>query len=246
MNLRLALASAALAWAHPGWAQPVTGPYVSLAAGANVPYAVNYNYAAVQDFGDAPYAGPAGRFVFRPSYAGLAAIGYGFGDGVRIELGGDFLRATAHKDDKASFGDYGGLYPWQTRTIGGANTYGPMVNLLYDFPARLPLYPYLGAGAGYQWMKLSRRINDNAGFYDTIEGTRGSFAYDIVAGLAYPLPGERGVSLTAQYSFMQLVEHRNYATSFPAVGGPYDGPNRFGQDAAHIFVFGVRYQLSGL
>jgi hypothetical protein len=157
MNLRLALASAALAWAHPGWAQPVTGPYVSLAAGANVPYAVNYNYAAVQDFGDAPYAGPAGRFVFRPSYAGLAAIGYGFGDGVRIELGGDFLRATAHKDDKASFGDYGGLYPWQTRTIGGANTYGPMVNLLYDFPARLPLYPYLGAGAGYQWMKLSRR-----------------------------------------------------------------------------------------
>jgi opacity protein-like surface antigen len=245
MNLRLALVSAACLTAALARAQPVAGPYVSLAAGANVPYPVNYNYAAVQDFGDAPYAGPTGKFLFRPSYAGAVAFGYGFGDGLRVELGGDFLRATVHKDDKATFGDYAGLYPRQSQTNGGTNTYGPMVNLLYDFTAGLPLYPYLGAGVGYQWMKLSRRIDDNDGFYDTIEGTQGSFAYDVIAGLAYKVPGAKGVTLTLQYSFMQLVESRNYATSFPAVGGPYDGPNRFGQDAAHLFVFGVRYQLSG-
>lgn len=245
MKFRLVLASAAWLVAGQAQAQPVTGVYVSLAGGVNIQNPVDYDYAAVQDFGDAPSPGPSGRFLFRASYAGIGGLGYGFGDGVRIELDGDFLRDTVHKEDKTAWGEYAGLYPVESRMNGGTNTYGPMVNLLYDLHAGWTVYPFVGAGVGYQWMKLSRRLDDTNGFYDTIEGTQGSFAYDVIAGLAYPVPCARGVSLTAQYRFMQLVESRDYATSFPAVGGPYDGPNRFGQEASHIFVFGVRYELEG-
>jgi len=231
MKLRLFLAAATcLVMPLAAHAQPVTGPYVSLGAGTSLQPSFNYNYE--------DYPGATGKFLTKPAYAAETAIGYGFGDGFRVELSGDFMRNTIHKDDEAGgAGDYA--------ATGGENTYGPMVDALYDMNIGLPIFPYVGAGVGYQFTKFKNHINDLDSFGDTIGGTHGSFAYNIIAGVAYPLPMVPGLSLTAEYRFMQLVESRNYsATYYPTPSiGVSDGPAHIGQMSSHTFLLGVRYSL---
>lgn len=121
-----------------------------------------------------------------------------------------------------------------------------MVNVLYDFSVGLPVYPYVGAGVGYQFVQFSRHINDGLGFQDSIEGTQGSFAYDVIAGISYPLDLVPGLSLTAEYRFMQLTSSRNYGSTYlVAFGGnnQSDGPAKIGQQSSHTFLIGLRYQL---
>jgi OmpA-OmpF porin, OOP family len=246
MKLRLALAAATcLALPIVAHAQPVTGPYVSLGAGTSISNPFNYNYSAYSD-GQFDTVGENGKFLSRPAYAGVGAVGYGFGNGFRIELGGNFYRNTIHKDDVADGQAGNGLNNTQYGAKGGMNTYGPMVNAYYDFNVGLPIFPYVGVGVGYQWVKFQNHINDVNAFQDTVEGTRGSFAYQFIGGLAYPLPFVPGLSLTAEYRFMEIVESRNYNTtftdSFPTPDAS-DGPNKIGQQSSHTFLLGLRYQI---
>jgi outer membrane protein OmpA-like peptidoglycan-associated protein len=191
-------------------AQPVTGPYVSLEAGTSISNPVNYSAAAT-----------SGKFLSRPDYAGVGSVGYGFGNGFRVELGGNFYRNTFHKADDNTLG--------QSRAFGGQNTYGPMVNALYDFNVGLPIFPYVGAGVGYQWAKLSNHITTNQG---TTGGTEGSFAYQAIGGVSYPLEMVPGLSATAEYRFMQLTSSRKYSNGV-----------KLGQESSHTFLIGLRYQL---
>ncbi len=211
MKLRLALAAATcLALPIMAHAQPVTGPYVSLGAGTSILNPV-----------PASNATGSGKILSRPSYAGDLAVGYGFGNGFRVELNGNYYRNTAHK--------FGG----GQRVTGGLDTYGPMVNALYDMNVGLPIFPYVGAGVGYQWQNLDSSLK-TAGSAP-VSGNKGSFAYNIIAGAAYPLPMVPGLSLTAEYKFTQLVESRNYnqaGTRF-----------KLGQESSHTFLLGLRYQL---
>ncbi|WP_297370009.1 OmpA family protein [Acidocella sp.] len=223
MKLRFALAAATcMALPIVAHAQPVTGPYVSLGAGTS--------FQQPSNFLDHAFGGLSGKLNTRPSYAGAMAVGYGFGNGLRVELGGVYDRNTVH----SSHYNFGA----RTRAYGAMNTYGPMVNVYYDFNAGLPVYPYLGGGVGYQWVQLSRHVNDGNPVGTVFGGTRGSFAYDLIAGLSYPLAAVPGLSLTGEYRFTQLVQSRNY----PVVGFP-GGVEKLGQISSHSFLVGVRYQL---
>jgi OmpA-OmpF porin, OOP family len=218
MKLRLALA-AATCFALPlvAHAQPVTGPYVSLEGGTSIANPIGFKGYNL---------GTSGKVQLNESYAGATSVGYGFGNGFRVELSGNFYRNTTSKLKYDSLGD--------VAATGGLNTYGPMVNALYDFSVGLPIFPYLGAGVGYQWQRFqSPTISD----IDSISGTKGSFAYNVIAGLAYPLPMVPGLSLTAEYKFMQLVESRNYTNS---VAG---GWSHVGQSESSTFLLGLRYQI---
>jgi outer membrane protein OmpA-like peptidoglycan-associated protein len=251
MKLRLSIAAATcLALPLAAHAQPVTGPYVSLEGGTSILNPTNYNYENYPAGGEV--AGPAiannisfnggqnGKFLFKPSYAGEVSLGYGFGNGFRVELEGNLYRNTVAKDNNAD--NNGGE---QYVAHGAQFTYGPMFNVLYDFNVGLPVYPYVGAGAGYQWAKFSPHIDDTNSFGDTVEGTKGSFAYQIIAGLAYPLPMVPGLSLTVDYRFMQLTASRNYASTY-VYNDPSptpDGKVKLGQQSSHTFMAGLRYQI---
>src|SRR5208283_3747593 len=116
MKLRLALAAATcLVLPLAAQAQPVTGPYVSLGAGTSLSQQIDYDYTS--------HPGQSGHFNTRPSYAGAFSAGYGFGNGFRVELSGNYYRNTVHEDDIGAF-----HYP----ATGGLNTYGVMANALYD------------------------------------------------------------------------------------------------------------------
>ena len=228
MKFRYALAAAScLVMPLAAHAQPVTGPFVDLGAGTSIltPTNVSVTGGAV-----------SGKILWRPSYAGVADAGYGFGNGLRVQLGMDFIRNTAHEADIG-----GGHY----RVGGGDNTYGPMVNVVYDIDAGWPVFPYVGAGVGYQWAKISPNVGA-AGI--SAGGTRGSFAYDLIAGVSYPLPWVQGLSLTAEYRFMQLTASRNYSISSAAVPGllaqsPIGASVKVGQQSYNTFLIGLRYQL---
>jgi len=228
MKLRLALAAATcLAMPIAAHAQPITGPYVSLEGGTSILNPENANLR---------YTGLTGKALFKPSYAGLGAVGYGFGDGFRVEIAGNFYRNYASKFDSDSFGNF----PLK----GGSNTYGPMLNVLYDIDIGLPyLYPYVGAGAGYQYQHFDSYLKS---FPTAVSGVKGSFAYNVIAGVSTPISMVPGLSLTASYRFMQLTESRNYAETYYGgipPGNPYGGTAHAGQASYHTFLVGLTYQL---
>jgi OmpA-OmpF porin, OOP family len=223
MKLRLALAAATcLALPIVAHAQPVTGPYVSLGAGTTILNPTNANVVG------AP-GGEGGRVLYKETYSGVVGAGYGFGDGFRVELSGDFYRNTAHKIDNNDGS--------QTPVTGAQKTYGAMALVYYDIPVGLPIFPYVGAGVGYQWAKLNTDISSGG---STIAGTYGSIAYNIIGGVSYPLPMVPGLSLTAEYRFMQMTATKKYLEEYN--GSPVGSVN-FGQQSSHTFLLGVRYQI---
>ena len=87
---------------------------------------------------------------------------------------------------------------------------------------------------GYQWQRFNSPVHS---FGNGVDGTEGSFAYNVIAGVAYPLPFVPGLSVTGEYRFMQLVESRNYDNN---VAG---GWSKVGQSSSNTFLLGLRYQI---
>jgi outer membrane protein OmpA-like peptidoglycan-associated protein len=204
-------------------AQPVTGPYVFVNGGAGILNPVNYKFEGTGD---------TGRYQYKLGFATTGGIGYGFGDGLRVELDGDYVHNTAHKIDTSS-----GL---QVITHGADKDYGGFVNALYDVSAGLPVYPFFGAGVGFQTIAYDPSIdsyNVPTGLTAQVWNNKVSFAYDVIAGLSYPVPQVPGLSLTAEYRFMQLVESRSHRLSNSG------GNIIIGQESTHSFLLGVRYQI---
>jgi len=82
MKLRLAFAAATcLSLPMAAHAQTVSGPYVDLGLGTNFAYPEHLS---------------GSKIVTRPDYAGIVGLGYGFGNGVRVQAEGNFRRNTAH------------------------------------------------------------------------------------------------------------------------------------------------------
>jgi outer membrane protein OmpA-like peptidoglycan-associated protein len=248
MKFRAVLATATcLALPVLAQAQPVTGPYVNIEAGTSIEYSTNASLF-LPGFPSGEFEKFQTKNQYRPSYAGVGGVGYGFGNGFRVELDGDYIRNTRKSADLSvaydfGNGDSGDQDAGRIRAPGGEDKYGPMANILYDFSVGLPVYPYVGAGVGYQWVKLDSdfKVPGFGGFLTT-GGTKGSFAYDVIAGLSYPLPMMPQLSLTAEYRFMQLTASRNYNLNVAGEGST-GLKVKFGQESSNTFLVGLRYQL---
>jgi outer membrane protein OmpA-like peptidoglycan-associated protein len=216
-------------------AQPVIGPYVSLGAG------VNLQQTEVEQ--KDPQAGISGdhHFSFDAGFSGKVAVGYGFGYGFRAELEADYLTN--------SINGYG--YSESPIVTGGSEQkYGGMGNILYDFDFGFPVYPYIGAGLGGMAVEhdhfFARFANSPVFPTGVNTQSHGSFAYQGIAGLAFPLPFMTGLSATLEYRFLGFFNPL----------GPYDStrydityPNglstqrKFSNDLNHSIMLGVRYAL---
>jgi outer membrane protein OmpA-like peptidoglycan-associated protein len=103
-----------------------------------------------------------------------------------------------------------------------------MVNVLYDFNGISPTFvPYVGLGAGYQWVNESLRV----GVAGHEADTEGSFAYQAILGAALPISSVPGLSLTAEYRFMGLAGDRTYDNL----------DVKFGNNFNHSILIGLRY-----
>jgi len=216
MSLKKALlAATVLALPLAAQAQPVTGVYVGAGAG--------YNYLQDSDItvdGSGPSLGTAYgprrslSAEFENGWGGVVSLGYGFGNGLRAEIEGNYRE---NEVDQLSAG------PALPGIGGTVRTYGAMVNALYDFHLGLPVVPYIGAGVGYVWHDYdtvrSRATPGNAGVNSvTIDDDEGKFAFQGIAGLAFPISAVPGLALTAEYRFLGSLDPEMDAVSRTATG----------------------------
>ncbi len=226
MTLREALLTATLLVAPlTVRAQPIDGVYVGVGAGVNF----------LQDE-RARFAGVAGssvglndaRLRFDPGFRALASVGYGLGNGLRLEVEGDYFRNTLSRAGQTGSGGttnrFAGL-PLSAR--GAEEKWGGFVNALFDLNPNLlglgslplAITPYLGVGVGYlQSRNQDLRIANGGQFLIRSTGTDGNFAYQGIVGLAFPINAVPGLAFTAEYRFTGVAANRVPLGQFFAPG----------------------------
>ena len=235
MRLRLALLSATvLAVPVVASAQPVTGLYVGIGGGPN--YQQREQIQPSSALGTPSFTGK-----YNIGGTGVASIGYGLGNGVRIEIEGDY------RYDKVKSITGGGV---ATTSGGYQETFGGMANALYDFDLGIPsLFPYVGVGAGYQythWKNVNVADASTGSFNVASTDTYGNFAYQGIVGVAYPVAPVPGLSATLEYRFLGILDTESETgqnlTPLPAGGfnqarGNWD----FKDNYNHSIMVGLRY-----
>lgn len=221
--MALAVAPVSLVFAGRAIAQPVAGPYVSLGGGYNIASAIKAKNLYSQGVSQPD----AANLVFKNGYDLDGAVGYGFNNGWRLEVEGDYIRNNANK------ARYLGVNNAETGHLG---RYGMFVNGIFDFDVGLPwLYPYLGAGIGYQQVAYKF-----SGPFVDVDQTRGSFAYQGIFGLSFPIAPVMGLSATLDYRFIGLTAARNYQGQVNGGSGTFKTQGEYNNQ----FNIGLRYEFS--
>ena len=242
MNLRSALlAATVLALPFAAQAQPVTGLYVGAGAGYNI--LSNEKINVPGSLGLSGVAGSGGQLGFEGGFAGKASVGWGFGNGLRAELQGNFYSNKANTASFLTTGNSAGGFEYK---------YGGLVNVLYDFTTLSPfVQPYIGAGVGYEGVKWSNVTAYNSvGAITTATTTKGSFAYQGILGLAFPIAVLPGLAITTEFDYLGLAGNREYSgAAFCAHCGPLGksasgiGSVTSNSDNNYSFLVGVRYNF---
>ncbi len=208
MKLRSALVAAGvLAVPAAAMAQPVDGLYVGAGAG--------YNYMQNQKV----KTDNSGSLKANGGVVGLGSVGYGFGNGFRVEAEFDYRNTHQGSDGVKVFNQ----------------SYGGFVNGLFDFDIGQPFaYPYIGVGVGYVEQDLAHGQLLHG---ETFGSSTGSAAGQGIVGVAFPIPDAPGLSVTAEYRFMATFNSSNFNGSPTSVklGPQYNNSGLLGLR----YVFGI-------
>ena len=226
MNIKKALlAATVLALPVAAQAQPVTGFYVGAGAGINW----------LQESDVTPSAslgGGTGTADFKLGWGGVISLGYGFGNGVRVEIEGNYR--TNDVDSLSGGGQ-------SLSGSGSVSSYGVMANALFDFdlgPGSF-ITPYIGLGAGYVISDWSE-VRPSGGGVGQIDGTNGQFAYQAIIGAALPLNDVApGLALTAEYRFLGTLSPEIDATGTGGARGNVEVDS-----FNHSLFIGIRYAFN--
>jgi outer membrane protein OmpA-like peptidoglycan-associated protein len=230
MKLRTALVAATvLAAPAMAFAQPITGPYVDLGVGANIFNSQKVKQVAVPVGGE--FNGNFGKIETDADIIGSGAVGWGFGNGFRVEIQGDYLQNAFR-----SFNSVHGS--------GQEEEYGGFVNGLYDFdltPYGVPgLAPFVGVGVGYSEATFaSAYAQTYGGTRYTVGGNAGSVGVQGIVGIAYNIADVPGLALTAEYRFIAMPENLKFHAS---VNNTYVGI-KTDSLYSNAGLVGIRYAL---
>ncbi len=128
--------------------------------------------------------GRTAKISFDVGFVGVASLGWGFGNGLRAEVEGNYRQNGV---GKVRFLDL------PAQTGGTARSYGVMANLFYDADPSFfgigssVVQPYLGLGAGYVWTQYDKLRASASGLSVTLDDTKGQFAFQGIAGVVVPL-----------------------------------------------------------
>ncbi|MBX9702450.1 MAG: OmpA family protein [Acetobacteraceae bacterium] len=249
MSRRTALLAATLLAAPAvASAQPVSGLYIGGGAGVNWVNPPSHVDLAGPGFGLGQNVtlSNAGKVNFRTGWTGVLSVGWGFGNGIRAEVEGNYR--SNEVDSIRGFG----LAP-VGRTGGWQSTYGVMANAFYDFDfanfglGRSIFQPYVGVGVGYAWTDW-RNVRGNSvptGLSINVDDTSGAFAFQGIAGVATPLTwlGVTGLTLTAEYRFFGTLQPDLNATIRNPVTNAVSRGTIEPQNYNHSILLGLRYAL---
>ena len=222
------LATTVLATPVAATAQPITGLYIGAGGGPHDPR--NLHVTPTPRFS-------TGRMELNEGYGFNAdlAVGYGLGNGFRFEIEGDFARSSLRKVQ--------GLPP--TTAVGTVRTWGVMANALFDLDVGAPwIFPYLGVGAGYQWTGFNPVGAAGTTVAFGALAKHGAPAGQAIVGASFPVPYVPGLSITADYRFMDILGGGKVpavvATRAAVAPASLELHNQFNQD----IVIGVRYAFN--
>jgi outer membrane protein OmpA-like peptidoglycan-associated protein len=253
MKLRSALLAATVLVAPvAAKAQAISGIYIGAGVGGNFMQSESVTGLSFPQRA----AGTTGtgfngsRISLNGGIIGLASVGYGLGNGLRLEVEGGYRK---NQFNRANSG------PGVASAGGDEVKYSGMFNVLYDIDlasmgVAVPVVPYVGVGVGYSWAQ-----DKNARFYGnggpavgntqlrTNDG-RGDFAYQAIIGAALPIAAVPGLALTLEYRFQGLAGDRTYNYQY-AQGGPAPGfftraRVKMDSDYNHSALIGVRYAFN--
>ena len=220
-------------------AQPISGLYVG--AGAL------WNFKQTEHVQDSPGLGIAGGSRFRfdeGGFGGLGSIGYGLGNGLRFEVEGDYRQNDVLQR--------GGTVQPQAFSSSTQQDYGVLGNVIYDVNLRpfgvSAITPYVGLGAGYEWSHLNGFNSVSLATGNVLHegGTSGNFAYQGIAGIAYPISAVPGLALTLDYRFLGILGNESFqGTQYLGTGaGVRKGNIDITENLNHSVVLGVRYAFN--
>ena len=249
MQFRTALlAATVLAAPVAAKAQAINGVYIGAGAGAN--FMQDESIDRVTRNGPPGRQGGGNSVNLDTGFVGVASVGYGFGNGLRVELEGNYRQNKLSRAGANSAG-------------GDEQKYGAFVNALYDFDPNLfgafipfPVTPYVGVGAGYQHTQLKNARFYNGGFgpapgfpggyselYRTNDGTD-NFAYQAIVGASFPISAVPGLALTAEYRFMGIAGDRDYNFQYFAPNTATRAKVKLEDNYNHSLLLGVRYAFN--
>ena len=227
--------------AAPGvaFAQPIEGLYIGAGAGGN-----DLQQERVLA---SPGLGLSAKHLdTNIGGAGVGSVGWGFGNGLRLEVEGNFRHNRVQQVT--------GYTASPAQSGGDQYSYGGMVNALFDMDIGYNwIYPYFGLGAGLadtQLTDVHSTLLTTPGRYD-FKGNSVNFAYQGIFGLSFPLAPVPGLSLTAEYRFYGILDAPGFHGSQASgtFGGRYFTGSRTGNvninsDYNHSFLLGVRYAFN--
>jgi OmpA-OmpF porin, OOP family len=190
--------------------QPTTGFYVGGAAGGNAEESNRFRNG-----------GGNSTDTYDLGYVGTLDLGYGLGNGLRLELEPGYRNNAVDRVNGAKANSR-----MQTATIMG--------NVLYDFnkfqTPWIPLTPHVGVGIGYAhvWDRSAAPSGNN------VSGDTGRLAYQAIGGLDYSLTPHQKIGVDYRY----LVVHD---ASFPTVAG---SSAHAGDLDNHSFLATYRYEFN--
>ena len=231
---------------------PVSGLYIGL--GAGVTDLQDQNITSVRTG-----AGPLGPSYSRTNgaslrsltgIAALGSVGYGLGNGLRLELEGSYRQNQTHR----LFGDS----THNPVSVNGWNrTSAVMANVVYDVDL-VPWFgidwiaPYVGIGAGYALETLHNlRIgskNPLQPYTITSNDTQGNFAFQAMLGAAFPIRAVPGLALTTEYRFFGVYKNNEFqgaiASAAPLPAGTTSGTALLDHSMNHALLIGLRYAFN--
>jgi outer membrane protein OmpA-like peptidoglycan-associated protein len=219
-------------------AQPVDGLYVGAGFGLNM-----LQNETVKGF----TSGPTGTVAehsnpkFDPGFAGVVSLGYGLGNGLRVEIEGDYRQNQLRSVGGSVLGDdgHGG---------GHEDKYGAMANVLYDvdlsgFGIGF-MTPYIGFGGGYMQNDWKTVSAGGPPAELTVNKAADGFAVQGIVGAAFPLTDlVPGLDLTVEYRLMDMPDSRKYSAILDTPAGPVAGKLKVADDFNHSAMIGLRYAL---
>ena len=213
-------------------AQPISGLYVGAGAG--------FNYLAKLRTNSAPPGVAADQFLNGGirgdgGWLGSGAIGYGLGNGFRVEVQGDYradnqnLRGSTFVGGTASTASYGGY-----------------LNALFDFDIGSPVFfPYAGAGVGYREISLNKfrgYLPGQLPGYLSDGQSKGDFSAQAMLGLGVAVYGVPGLTFTTEARWTGTFSDETLKADYVGAGG---APVATGITLSHqnnySFLAGFRY-----
>jgi outer membrane protein OmpA-like peptidoglycan-associated protein len=233
-----------------GWVPgPVTGLYIGAGAGVNLKNSPAVKNLSLTNTLTGGVAVSNTNLDTGVGPVALGAIGWGFGNGLRVEIEGDYRNNNFN--GLSHSGAFAGV---QAFAGGREQLYGAMVNAAYDFYGLTPwVVPYIGVGVGPQWASLqdfhiSASGPGASGDITSSGQSRVSFAYQVILGAGVPIPALPGLTLTAEYRFLGTAGTRNYnaagsITTSTGVVRAATGSIQLGNEYNNAFLIGFRYNF---